>query len=379
MKQATENGRRIIHVVQGETAVINSMATPKTDLMTTGLSGCCVIIIADNAANISFTHFDDISYLKVIEREVKRMQGDFTIDVVAHTEHLDDMAKRVQQYLNKHYPSVVNSKGNKDIRKNRTGTVLVRHENDRLRLLCPERIYLAMLSPMNAKNRERVGLPADNPFKHDTLEDGAINAQVRMYERSIQQYCSDATFMPTVVFDNQWTGQFPEVSPENRELIAAARDQQKNTEFATILNRKGLSANQVTWLQQGRGMYLMNLALQKQVEAPIAEKSPARLFAPPHPRTKAKPSKQKKARGENHIIWLNRISGRQFERVENKDNIDARFQCDSKEDAVVLDTTLHSYGLETSVDGNVVTYSNITAKSSVLRLAFESKKAVELK
>lgn len=99
--------------------------------MTMGLSGCCAVFFKDESNNLSLSHVDELTDLNFLRTQATQMKGLYTIDIIAQVDHLNSMAKRVSSYLKKNLPDIKNSKGTTDIRKTKTGVVLIRPlEND---------------------------------------------------------------------------------------------------------------------------------------------------------------------------------------------------------------------------------------------------------
>lgn len=257
--------RTIIHVVQGEIAVLNSKKKPNTDLMTLGLMSCCAVLFIDDHSNIILAHVDDITDLGFIKIYAGKMQGKYTIDIIAHADHLDTMGKAVSNYLSKNFPGIKNSKGTTDIRKTKTGVVLVRPIDDEIKLLTPQRPHLAMLSRLNAQNRLKMKIPEDNPFRNDTLEEGARFDQVRMFERSCEAHCSDTKRMPTLIYDNDWTGNFPEMSAKVQALIEDLKKCTTPVSRKACLEKTVLSSHKgnIPFIINGFDMYKHCLAVEE--------------------------------------------------------------------------------------------------------------------
>jgi hypothetical protein len=212
--------KTIISVEQNETANINFTQTPNTDLLISGLSECCAVIIKDAKGNVSATHVDARTDLSFIKKEAANMFGTLTIDIIKNKKAISRLAEeKVLPYLNEHLPKVKNSKGNRDIRTTNTGTVLLRQDTitNTMKLLTPSFLHVEMIAPQNKDKRHLI--PEDNPLREDILDEGAKPAQVRIYERFFMSIWHPEDIPPTVIFDNRWTDQFASLSTNVVEIL----------------------------------------------------------------------------------------------------------------------------------------------------------------
>ncbi|MDQ2994244.1 MAG: hypothetical protein M3R00_04765 [Pseudomonadota bacterium] len=265
-ERSVQVNKTIIHVVQGEIAVLNSKTKANTDLMTLGLSGCCAVLFIDEKYNIVFAHVDMITDLNFIREYAIKMCGKYTIDIIAHADHLNPMGKAVADYMKANFPAIKNSKGTTDIRKTKTGVVLVRPIEGEIKLLTPQRMHLSMLSRLNAQNRLMMSIPEDNPFRLDTLEEGDRLDQIRMFERSFESYCNEKIRMPTLVYENGWTGNFSEISDKVKALLQELIKCQNPKAQENCLNRMVLPnyKRNISLLIQMFPMYIHCLKIEEQ-------------------------------------------------------------------------------------------------------------------
>lgn len=258
-------GRTIIHIAQGEIAILNCKKNSNTDLMTLGLMGCCAVLFIDDHSNIILAHVDDIIDLDFVKTFTAKMQGKYTIDIIAHSDHLDPMGNAISNYLKKHFPAIKNSKGTHDIRKTKTGVVLIQSIDNEIKLLTPQRPHMAMLSRLNAQNRLKMKIPEDNPFRNDSLEEGGRFDQVRMFERSCEAHCTDVKRMPTLVYDNNWTGNFPETSTKVQVLLEDLKKCSTPASREACLRKTVLDTHKgnIPFIIQALDMYKHCLAIEE--------------------------------------------------------------------------------------------------------------------
>jgi hypothetical protein len=218
-------GRTIIYVAQGETGRLNCYTTPNTDLMTARVKGCCAVIFMDNKGNVSLTHLDPMNSFYFMQVEAKKMEGEYTIDFMDRLGAETNVSPALIKYKKKHFPCVQNSEGHKKVRITETGIVLVRPEEGKNSVLIPTQLEVVQLFPKNAKKRALEGLPVDNRFRKDHLQVGEKTVEARTLEKLLMLGFSGSKKMhPTLVFDNEWTGQFPESNRRVIEIMAEAKE-----------------------------------------------------------------------------------------------------------------------------------------------------------
>jgi hypothetical protein len=197
---------------QRETGRYNYNEQPDIDLITSNLTKCVAVVFTDHLGNVSLTHFDVNTDPTFLWREAKLMKGDFTVDIVKLDAAENIVADFVLQTLKKRYPKIKNSKGNQDHRKTKNGTLLLRKGN----LKTPKMENIEEISPLHP--HKKPGL--NNPLKEDILEFFDIpKAVLADYERVLNSKLDGKKYLPIVVFDRDWTGQYSKLTPTAQRIV----------------------------------------------------------------------------------------------------------------------------------------------------------------
>jgi hypothetical protein len=207
------------------------------------------ILIKDKHNTISLTSLDSFNSLDFILREAKAMRlkaGEFTIDIIRHSKDVSNRAKIVKEYIEKEFGTVKNSKGSDEIRVSETGTVLILIG----KILMPDiEQTLMRLSFLIFESRYVQRSTKINPLEKYELFEGSKPMKLRATERIVMRALQhNHKEQPIVVFDNEWTGNFPILSADAKEFLSQTARLDPNSKqfankithlFSRVTNDKG--------------------------------------------------------------------------------------------------------------------------------------------
>jgi hypothetical protein len=186
------------------------------------------VVIMDNQKNISMTIIDRPDRLDFMEKEVaalKAKPGEFTIDVIKIADDTSPATLKdlqiIQQYIHTAFGNAVkNSKGNHEVRNSKTGGLMIAAS----KLQTPAKDDIQKRVAYNVFNiRYTSRDPAAIVLKDWVVYEGGKIFQARLTERMlVTQVVTGRNDAPqTVVFDEEWTGHYPEPPKEVSNLLNA--------------------------------------------------------------------------------------------------------------------------------------------------------------
>lgn len=212
--------KNIFTAAQNET-VRKKSGDKDAQLLIIGLINCVGVLIKDEHGNASLTHVDKNTDLDFIRDEVAFMEGEYTIDIIKDKDNPSDLPAKVSRYLEIKYPDILNSKGNKEIRRTQKQCVLFNGES--LKIADP--YFVAENTTPGAR------ISDENPFKREeyTIHLGNEKKpfQSRIYNHQIYCYLKpNTTRKPDVVYDGEkWNDEMftlPEdIAKKFEELLLA--------------------------------------------------------------------------------------------------------------------------------------------------------------
>ena len=211
---------RLIAIAQNEVGHlnVNDPNNQNVGLLVMDLTNCAAVLFSDSAGNRWLMHVDDKTNLDYFRIIVKKMKGDYTVDVMVdkptfeknNAEGAATVAEiEIMPYLEKNFPNIKNTKNEKKIRFTNHGTVLILGG----KLQTPQRKHLTEIQILNRglllnKAREAMPISRDNIFVDDTLDEGPRSYAARRVTRFLNVNLVEKTSLPTVVFEEgKWTGQ----------------------------------------------------------------------------------------------------------------------------------------------------------------------------
>lgn len=188
---------KIIIAFQNET--IRKRSGDDVLLATIGLMANEAVIIQDQKGNASLTHVNYCTNLEFIKNEIKFMDGKYTIDIVKNMNELENPFLMIRQKLEEFgLGSILNSKGTKDIRNTKHGTVLLQGTT----LFTP--------TAKDIEELECGKVSADNKFKNHTVDPLTLEESLKIYARQINIFFSSKKEQfPVVKYDNKHYDQSP--------------------------------------------------------------------------------------------------------------------------------------------------------------------------
>jgi hypothetical protein len=213
------------------------------------------VVIIDKQKNVSMTVIDRTDSLGFILDEVSAMKvktGNFTIDVIkdfsATTAGALTDLKVIQNYLaNTFNNTVKNSKGTTDVRTTKTSALMIIAG----KLQTPARDHIQKRIPFSVFNiRYSPPDPASAVLKEWVAYEGSKSFQARLTERMLVSDSTPANknTQPTLVFNEEWTGNFPELSAKVNQFFAAACG--KTSEAVMVELKKILPPRPQVWLEE---------------------------------------------------------------------------------------------------------------------------------
>ena len=195
--------RKIVHIAPGETARLSAEHTHHTDLLVRLSIKHTAIVFKDKFGNISVTHFDKQTSFEFVHHEKNYMKGDYSVDIIKHAEDKSEFAKNVMHaaIMRRLGTTVNNSKNNSDIRSTKTSNLLLKQG----KLFTPMTEHLNDLMPVNS----HIAVTSNNPLCDSELIEGVKPAKLRLLERFILQMTVKDELLPTVIYDDGWTGNYP--------------------------------------------------------------------------------------------------------------------------------------------------------------------------
>lgn len=254
--------KQIISIGPSETARVSVAHSSDIQILVSLRADRRAVLIKDDLGNISFTHLDRWNSLDFIQEEVKALNGkNITVDIFKKENDMDIQEhKRLLQSVSTQLgPEIKNSKGKKEVRTTKEGTLLVNQG----RVYQPKENDLLSITPANralanTANRASCRVKSENPLRNCEISEGSLPLQVRVANRLIRQFENAASNPPTLVFDNQWTGDYPQFGASSEMIATTAYSLKDNPrEQRAFLIRKAqaifgenLTSNELSFIDK---------------------------------------------------------------------------------------------------------------------------------